>query len=201
MCFETVKKNLVERGFKVSCFETKEEAASYLDGAIDGCSVGFGGSVTLKEMGLYERLSAHNRALWHWAVPEGADPKQLRTDAARADVYISSVNGIAETGEIINIDGSCNRVSAILYGHRKVYLVVGKNKLAPDYDGALYRARNVAAPKNAQRLGMNTPCAVKADRCYDCSSPQRICRALTVLWEAPTGGDFEVILVNESLGY
>ena len=88
--------------------------------------------------------------------------------------YIFSVNGLAETGEIINIDGNCNRVASIFYGHKKVYLVIGKNKLEKDYDSALYRARNVASPLNAKRVGAKTPCAMK--------------------------GEFEVLLVNEELG-
>ena len=122
--------------------------------------------------------------------------------AAATDVYISSVNGLAETGELINIDGTGNRVSSTLFGHEKVYFVVGKNKIAPDYDKALWRARNIASPKNAQRIGVQTPCAVKGDRCYDCKSPQRICRGLVVLWEKPKAiQTMEVILIDEELGY
>ena len=201
MHFETVKANLEKRGFAVSCFETKEEAAAYLDGKIDGKTVGFGGSVTLREMGLSALLGSHNAVFWHWEIPEGKTAAEMRAEGARAAVYLSSVNGIAETGEIVNIDGTCNRVSAIFYGHEAVYLIAGKNKLEKDYEAALYRARNIAAPRNAQRLGVKTPCAVEGDRCYDCASPDRICRGLSVLWEKPMGGTFEVILINEDLGY
>lgn len=187
--------NLEKRGFTVRSFATAAEAADYLDREIDGVSVGFGGSMTVQEMGLYPRLAAHNEAVWHW------DQAGLE-QAAVTDVYISSVNGLAETGEIINIDGTGNRVASTLFGHKKVYLVAGKNKVAPDYDAALWRARNIASPKNAQRLKMQTPCAAKGDRCYDCSSPQRICRALVVLWEKPKGIEtMEVILIDEELGY
>ena len=192
---ERTMKHLEERGFSVSHFKTAREAADYLDSRIDGVTVGFGGSVTIQEMGLYPRLAAHNDARWHW---NGASP----AEQTGTEVFISSVNGLAETGEIVNIDGTCNRVSGILYGHRRVYLVVGSNKLAPDYEGALWRARNIAAPKNARRLGRHTPCAEKADRCYDCRSPERICRALTVLWEKPGGCEtMEIVLVDEALGY
>lgn len=193
--------NLEKHGFKVSCFSTAKEAADYLDNAIDGKTVGLGGSVTLDQMGLYEKLEKHNDVRWHWRIPEGKTVADLRTAANEAAIYLSSVNGIAETGEIINIDATCNRVAAILYGHEKVYLVAGINKIAPDYESALYRARNIAAPLNAQRLGKKTPCAVSADRCYNCTSPDRICRALSVLWDAPLGGEFEVVLVEEELGY
>ncbi|WP_298022657.1 lactate utilization protein [uncultured Dysosmobacter sp.] len=194
--FTAVEKNLGARGFTVSTFATGAEAADYLDSVIDGRSVGFGGSVTLQELGLYDRLASHNEVHWHWA-----NGPAERDAAMGAQVYISSANGLAETGEIINIDGAGNRVAATLYGHQKVYFVIGRNKLAPTYDEALWRARNIAAPKNAQRLGRKTPCAVKGDRCYDCKSPDRICRGLAVLWEPMMGMEMEVILVDEDLGF
>ena len=193
--FETVKKNLEARGFSVRTFATAAEAAAYLNEAIDGKTVGFGGSVTLQDMGLYELLGSHNEVHWHWV-----NGQEERKTAMGTQVYLSSANGLAETGEIINIDGSGNRVASTLYGHEKVYLVIGRNKLAPTYDEALWRARNIASPKNAQRLGRKTPCAVKGDRCYDCKSPDRICRGLVVLWGAMMGMETEVILVDEDLG-
>jgi L-lactate utilization protein LutB len=195
--FEKVRKNLEERGFSVRTFRTGEEAAAYLDGAIDGVSVGFGGSVTLESMGLYERLKTHNTVSWHWKRPADA----ARLAAMTADVYLTSANGLAETGEIVNIDGMGNRVAGTLFGHKKVYFVVGRNKLAPTYDEALWRARNIAAPKNAQRLKKKTPCAVRGDRCYDCKSPERICHGLTVLWKPMMGMETEVVLIDEDLGY
>ena len=201
MAFETVKQNLEALGYTVSCFKTAAEAAEYLNGQIDGVSVGFGGSMTLKELGLYEKLSAHNEVYWHWQPAAGSTGPEAIKKANTAEVYLSSINGLAETGEIVNIDGNCNRVAGILYGHKKVYLVAGANKLAADCDSALYRARNVAAPLNAKRLGLATPCAEKGDRCYNCKSAARICRALTVLWTKPNSGAFEVVLVEEPLGY
>ena len=186
---------LEQRGYIVRFFPTAQEAADYLDSQIDNTTVGLGGSMTLREMGIYDRLASHNQAIWHWQ--NGA-----LEQAATAEVYLTSANGVAETGEIINIDGTGNRVSSMFYGHRRVYFVVGANKIAPDYDSALWRARNIASPKNAQRLGRKTPCAVKGDRCYDCQSPDRICRALAVLWEKPTGIEhMEVILIDQELGY
>ncbi|MBR2187824.1 MAG: lactate utilization protein [Eubacterium sp.] len=202
MDFTAVKTNLENLGYKVSCFATKEEAADYLNRSIDGTSVGIGGSRTVNELGLYELLSGHNEVYWHdRAAAEGKDVPQVRGQAAQAKVYLSSVNGLAETGEIINIDGRGNRVASTLYGHEKVYLIVGQNKIAPDYDSALFRARNVAGPKNAKRLGVKTPCAVKADKCYNCKSPERICRALVVFWENLLGADTEIVLVQEDLGF
>lgn len=193
--FTKVENSLRQRGFAVKTFATGAEAAAYLDSAVDGKTVGLGGSLTLQEMGVFERLSAHNTVYWHWV--NGAED---RVRSASAQVYITSANGLAETGEILNIDGYGNRIASTLYGHEKVYFVIGRNKMAPTYDEALWRARNIAAPKNAQRLGKKTPCAVKGDRCYDCKSPERICCGLAVLWNAIMGMEMEVILVDEDLG-
>ena len=195
MAFETVKKNLEARGFSVSTFSTAAEAAAYLDSAIDGTTVGIGGSMTVQQMGLHEKLAAHNEVHWHWT-----DGPEARAKAAHADVYITSANGLTENGEVINIDGAGNRVASTLYGHKRVYFIIGRNKLAPTYDEALWRARNIAAPKNAQRLGKKTPCAVKGDRCYDCKSPDRICRGLVGLWGPSMGVETEIVLVDEDLG-
>ncbi|HJA62818.1 MAG TPA: lactate utilization protein [Candidatus Intestinimonas stercoravium] len=191
---EKLRRNLEAEGFTVSCFGTAAQAADYLDAALDGKTIGIGGSVTIRDMGLAERLSTHARVYWHWN-------EDALEQAASAQVYLTSVNGLAETGELINIDGTGNRVASGLYGHEKVYFVVGRNKVAPDYDAALWRARNIAAPKNAQRLQVRTPCAAKGDKCYDCKSPHRICRALVVYWEKPKSMDMEVVLIDEDLGY
>ena len=192
--FDLLTANLEQLGYTVRCFDTAGQAADYLDSQLDGQTVAFGGSVTLRDMGLYPRLAAHNRCLWHWE-------QGTLEEARHADVYITSANGVAETGEIINIDGNGNRVASSLFGHKKVYFVIGANKIAPDYDAALWRARNIAAPKNAQRLKKNTPCAALGDRCYNCKSPDRICRALTVFWAKPTANPVEVILIRQELGY
>ncbi len=193
--FAALRAQLEARGFDVSYFDTAAQAADYLDRKLDGKCVGHGGAMTLLELGLPQRLAAHAQVFSHWS---GSTFEQ----AAAAPIYLTSVNALAETGEIINIDGTGNRVASIIFGHEEVYFIVGVNKIAPDYDAALWRARNVASPKNAQRLHKKTPCAVRGDRCYDCKSPERICRALAVLWERPTGiGRAEVVLVNEPLGF
>ena len=200
MAFDNVKKNLEARGFSVKTFATGEEAAEYLDRMIDGKSVGFGGSLTLQQIGLYEKLALHNQMYWHQvAAPE--EKETVRAAELTAQIFCSSANGLSEDGQILNIDGIGNRVAATLFGHEKVYFVIGRNKLCPTYEEALWRARNIAAPKNAQRLNCKTPCAVKGDRCYDCKSPGRICRGLVVLWEAMMGMEMEVVLVDEDLGY
>lgn len=193
---EKAKSALESRGFSAQIFPTAQAASDYLNRVIDGTRVGCGGSATLDEMGIYDTLSTHNTVYWHWK--QGAEARKA---AMEAEVYLTSANGLAETGEIFNIDGSGNRIASTLYGHQRVFFVVGRNKLAPTFDKALWRARNIAAPKNAQRLKIATPCAVKGDRCYDCKSPQRICRGLAVLWEPMMGVQMEVLLIDEDLGY
>lgn len=199
--FTTLKNNLENKGYQVSVFDTKEAAAKYMDGQINEKVVGFGGSVTLHEMDLFRILSAHNTVYWHDEKPENMSIMETRTAATKAEVYVSSVNGISEQGEIVNIDNTGNRVAAISYGPSRVYLVIGANKVAADYESAMFRARNIAAPLNAKRLNRSTPCAINADKCYDCKSSERICRNLSVLWEKPTGAEYEVILIKEHLGY
>ena len=190
---------LTKKGFAVRSFETVKEAADYLAGSISGKTVGIGGSMTIEQLGLYDRLTKNNTVFWHWRT----DDLATRVSAASTQVYLTSANAIAETGEIINIDGAGNRVSATLYGHERVIFVAGVNKIAPDYESALYRARNVAAPLNAKRLGKQTPCALSAQmRCYDCASPDRICCGVVTLLRPLYGNkETEVVLVNEPLGY
>lgn len=194
---EVLKKNFERHEFETSFFETREQAVNYLQAQIKGRKVAFGGSVTLQEMGLFDALSKENEVIWHW---NELGAKTL-AKAREAQIYITSANGVSETGELVNIDGTGNRVAQTLYGPEKVYFVVGKNKIEKDLSSALSRARNVAAPLNAKRLKTNTPCSKTGDRCFDCGSEARICRA-TVILERPTRGmKAEIVFVNEALGY
>lgn len=197
MDIEKTVANLKKRHFEVSRFETKEEAAEYLAEQIHDTTVGIGGSTTAKQMGLYEKLvAAGNDVAWHWVTP-GDETLKKELDAK---VFISSANAIAETGEIINIDGKGNRLAALAFGKKRVYIVAGVNKLCGDFDSALYRARNVAATQNATRFDVKTPCKIDG-KCHDCRSPQRICNALLVLWGPMMEMEsVEVVLINEELG-
>ena len=200
MDFSKVRQALLQKGYAVEVYDTKEEATAHLTTAIQGTSVGIGGSVTVQQLGLYPALAQHNQVFWHWQLPAGSTAEEMRQAAREARVYLSSVNALAQTGEIVNIDGACNRIAEIFYGHTQVYLLVGQNKLAPTLQDALDRARNVAAPKNAKRLGLNTPC-VATGRCSDCKSPQRICNGAGILLQKPTGADVCGVLIGEDLGY
>ena len=200
MPFENLKKQLEANGFTVSVFASGEDAASYLNREIDGKTVGMGGSMTITGLGLKESLGSHNTLYSHGFTP--GDPAEVQKLAADAEIYLLSANAIAEdTGEILNIDGTGNRAASSLYGHKKVYFVAGKNKVSPDFHSALHRLRNVVAPKNAQRLGRRTHCAAKGDRCYNCNSPERICRGLVVHYRKMNSMDMEVVLIDQELGY
>ena len=200
MDFSILKQNLENKNYKVNTFENAKDAVAYLEKEIVNTTVGIGGSVTVDEIGLFDAIKDNNKVFWHWKDKSTLSWQETLSEAANAEIYITSANGVAETGEIINIDGTGNRVAATMFGHKKVYIIIGKNKIAKNYDEALFRARNIAAPLNAKRLNKETPC-VKLGKCIDCNSPQRICRGLFVLWQKPTSYDCEVILINENLGY
>lgn len=196
-----VTANLEQKGYKVSVFATKEQAADYLNAQIDGKTVGFGGSITLRQMGLFSLLASHNTVYWHDEKPAQLSVMETRAKASGAQIYISSVNAVSQKGELVNIDHTGNRVAAISFGPQTVYLVMGVNKIVPTLEDAIYRARNVASPLNAKRLNRNTPCAKHADKCYDCNSPERICRNLCVFLQKPAGCEYEIILIEEEMGY
>ncbi len=196
--FEKTRKNLENRGFRAHVFATGAEAADYLAQTLHNTCIGIGGSVTIDEIGVYDRLSADNDVIWRWKKPT----PDSRERGAAAETFLCSANGVSETGEIVNIDGYGNRVAPTIYGPQRVFLVVGKNKIAPDLNGAIDRARNIAAPLNARRLNRHTPCAVGEPRCHDCRSPEKICGVMTVFFMPPTSiKEFHVLLVNENLGY
>ena len=195
---EKTGKNLEGRGFCVHRFASGAEAAEFLVQTLHGTSIGIGGSVTIDTLGVYDRLCGSNEVFWHWKnhAPE------TRERAGKAETYLCSANGVSENGEIVNIDGFGNRVAGTIYGPERVFLVVGRNKIAPDLTGAIDRARNIAAPLNARRLNRHTPCAVGEPRCHDCRSPEKVCGVMTVFFMPPTSiKEFHVILVDEDLGY
>lgn len=190
-----------KKGYQFRYFARPSEATEYLDGVIDGKTVGFGDSHTLLAMGLYEKLVTHNdvRSPMHLQPGENFDEAAKR--CVQTQIYLLSVNGATEKGEMVNIDGHGNRVACSLYGHEKVYFVFGINKLAPNLEQAIWRARNIAAPVNAKRLGYKTPCAVKGDRCYDCDSSDRICNAMVLHLHKLSRCQVEVILIGQTLGF
>ncbi len=200
MAMNQVMEALESKGYTVHIFSTAREASAYLARTIRGKTVGFGDSATLLEMGLYKALSPDNEVFDPQHCPEGSDFHETATHCLTTDVFLTSVNALARTGEMVNLDGTGNRIAGSLFGHRKVVFVVGRNKLVPTLDEAIWRTRNIAAPRNAKRLGLRTPCALRGDRCYDCSSPERICNGLLVYLRKMNDLDAEVILIDEDMG-
>jgi len=192
---------LEHKGYTVSYFENSEDAAVYLSSAIKNKSVGFGDSATLLSMELFKRLSCHNKVFDPQHCEVGTTFIDTAKECLTTEIYITSINALSETGELVNIDGTGNRVAGSLFGHEKVYFVAGTNKIVPTLEDAIWRARNIAAPKNAQRLQKRTPCAKKGDHCYDCSSPDRICNGLLIHYRKMNNIDMEIVLINEPLGF
>ena len=157
MDYLQIKKNFERHGFTTQLFASKEDARDYLAGILQNQTIGFGGSETLKEIGLYEALEKNNVVIWHNKVPGTA----VRKLANCCQVYITSANAITKTGEILNIDCTGNRVAMTAFGPKFCYYIVGKNKITATISEAYSRCKNVAAPLNARRLGVKTPCAVK----------------------------------------
>ncbi len=163
-----------------------------------GSSIAMGGAMSAHEIGLVDALKTSDYNFIDRDVAE--DKRAAMLAAYDADVFLSSANAMTEDGILINIDGNSNRVSAIAQGPRKVIFIVGMNKVCPDVDSAMKRARNVAAPINAQRFGLSTPCA-KTGSCMDCKSPDTICCQFHMTRFSRHEGRIHVILVNDSLGF
>ncbi|MBQ6294311.1 MAG: lactate utilization protein [Firmicutes bacterium] len=199
MDLEKTIQNLRKNEFEVSYFETAAEAAAYLDSRIDGKTVGFGDSETLRVMGVPELLATHNTVYNPIGVHDDDEFDDIAKKTQLTDVFLTSVNGISETGEMVNIDGTGNRVAGSIFGHEKVYMVASTKKIEPTLEEAIFRARNVAAPTNTKKFGYATPCA-KTGKCYDCHAPRRICNVMAIYMQKMNGMDVEVVLVGEELG-
>ena len=177
----------------------KEEALKIALSLIpEGSTVTMGGAMSAHEIGLPRALEEGD---YNFIDRDKMEDKRAAMLAAYdADYFLASANAMTEDGIIVNIDGNANRVSAIAQGPRHVLFIVGMNKICDDVDGALKRARNVAAPINAQRFGLNTPCT-KTGSCMDCKTPDTICCQFLITRYSKHPGRIHVILVNECLGF
>ena len=195
-----VAKRLNERGFLADVVNTPEEAKNLILDYIGDRSVGIAGSATVRDLGLYEALTARgNEVFWHWKV-EKPKVEETRVKAIAADVYLCSSNAITEDGRLINIDGTGNRLAGIIYGPKTVILAVGRNKITKDYESAIARIKRDACPGNARRQGFQTPCALTGE-CYDCRPPARMCN-VTAITEYPSRRHeaYRIILIDEEMG-
>ncbi len=164
----------------------------------EGSSISMGGSMSVHAIGLSQALKDGNYDFIDRDAYE--DKREAMLRAYDADFFLSSCNAMTEDGVLVNIDGNSNRVSAIAQGPKHVLFIVGMNKICNDIDQAMKRARNVAAPINAQRFGLSTPCA-KTGSCFNCKSPDTICCQFLITRFSRHEGRISVILVNEDLGY
>jgi len=196
---QKVIKGLESRNMTGYYAESKEEAKKLALSLIpEGSSVTMGGAMSAHEIGLVDALKSGNYDFIDRDDYE--DKRKAMLMAYDADVFLTSANAMTEDGILVNIDGNSNRVSAIAQGPRKVIVIAGMNKVCDDVDGAMKRARNVAAPINAQRFGLSTPCA-KTGSCMNCKSPDTICCQFLITRFSRHEGRIHVILVNDSLGF
>ena len=193
-------KGLASRNMTGYYAATKEEALQIALSLIDeGNSVTMGGAMSAIEIGLVDAVKEGpynfiDRDAWE-------DKRAAMLAAYDADVFLASVNAMTDDGVLVNIDGNANRVSAIAQGPKKVIFIVGMNKVCgSDVDSAIKRARNVAAPTNAQRFGLSTPCT-KTGACANCKSPDTICCQFLITRYSRHAGRIHVILVNDNLGF
>lgn len=193
---------LESRNMEAYYVETKEEAVKKaLELMPKGSSINMGGASSVKECGLYDAISNGDYEFYDRdkaATPE--EGEEIARKAFSSDYFLGSVNAMSEDGVFINIDGYANRVAAYAYGPKHVLLIVGMNKVVKTEEDAMRRARNEAAPINAQRFGINTPCT-KNGTCSDCKSPQCICCQILTTRYSRIKGRFQIILVDENLGF
>lgn len=197
--FQSLIDRLRKNGFSAEIFNSSLEVKEKLLNIIEvEDSVGIGGSMTIDGLKIYEDLlDRGNKVFWHW---KAEDKKQELDKAKNTKVYLSSSNAITMDGKIVNKDGMGNRVASLIYGHEQVYIVIGKNKICQDYKEAINRIETLAAPKNALRLDLKTPCRYTG-KCSDCNSPDRMCNVESVLHKKPSGTNISIFIVNENLGY
>ena len=194
----TVIKGLESRNMSGYYAKDKEAAVKQaLELITEGSTIAMGGCVSAHEIGLIKALENGN---YNYINRDNMTPRESLMAAYDADVFLSSANAITSDGIMINIDGNSNRVSCIAQGPKKVVFIVGMNKVCSDLDAAMKRARNIAAPINAQRFDIKTPCK-ETGKCFDCKSPDTICCQFLITRYSRHKGRIHVILVNDTLGF
>ena len=200
---ERCVKNLTRNGFDARFVPTAKACSREILSLVSEFDTfGLGGSETIRQLGVIAELKGMGKTIYdHWLPDLSMDQIQaIRLEQGRSDCFLCSANAISAQGEIVNVDGIGNRVSAMTFGPRKVIIVAGVNKIVPDLDQALQRVRQIAAPMRAKSMGVETPCA-ETGECADCRSNQRICCITTILHHQPMNADIAVILVGTALGY
>ncbi len=197
---ETAVKALKNKRFEAYFCQSKEETcAKVLSLIAEESTVTWGGSMSIFDCGIPDKLKQGNYTLIDRAMFKGIDKDDAMRRAFFADTYLMSANAISLTGELVNIDGNGNRVAAMCYGPKQVIVVAGINKITPDLDTALKRAKYEAAPLNAQRFDIETPCK-KTGTCANCLSPDSICAQTVITRLCRPAGRIKIVLCGEPLG-
>jgi hypothetical protein len=195
---QTVIKGLQSRNMTGYYAEDKEAALKQALKLIEeNSTISMGGCMSAHEIGLVQALQEGN---YQYLDRSKMEPREGLLAAYDSDVFLSSANAMTSDGILVNIDGNSNRVSCIAQGPKKVIFIVGMNKVCADLDSAMKRARNVAAPTNAQRFDVKTPCK-ETGKCFDCKSPDTICCQFLITRYSRHTGRIHVILVNDNLGF
>lgn len=198
MEIQAVVEKLKKRGFETYFVQDAQEACQLADKLIDNNSfVAFGGSKTVREIGLQNCLNTKNRLIKHTDFPDNMNIK-YKGDCDKW--FVSSTNAMTQDGQLVNIDGTANRISGMVYNNPNVLVVTGINKIVEDLEAAIWRVRNVAAPPNAVRLSRKTPCATTG-KCSDCYCPDCMCNATLIQHHPTKGVRFVIILINQNLGF
>lgn len=194
---------LTKNNFTATYAKTREEAVQQITALIPAdATVGVGGSWTIQEIGLDTALESRGNTMFNHNKPglSPAEANELRHKELSCDVFLTGTNAITLNGEVVNVDGVGNRVAAMIFGPKKVIIVVGVNKITRDIVEAQNRIELYAAPINNKRLNKTNPC-VKTGECMDCNSPGRICNVTTIMHKRPVLTDMHIVIIGEELGF
>ena len=196
---KALEKNNFQAHYAVNRTVAIEKALSLIPA---GATIGVGGSWTLKELGIPEQLAKNGHTVYDHNIPglTMEESLALRRKELLSDVFLSGANAITLDGQLVNTDGSGNRVAAMSFGPKKVIVIVGVNKIVSDLDAAMERIETVAAPINNKRLDRPNPCTITG-MCMDCQGATRICNMTSILHKKPPAIDFHVVVVGEDLGF
>jgi len=212
---ENIKRDIYQKRCELALKALKANGfqATYVDNSINAlqqvmseipkeASVGISGTVTVREIGLVDALEKQGNTIYtDWN--NGLDKEEklrIRRAGNASDIYITSSNAITLNGQLVNIDGTGNRVAAMIFGPKKTIIIAGVNKVVDTLNDAFARSRNIACPLNGRRLGLDIPCAL-TDKCTDCNLAQRMCRVSVVIDKKPHLSDIIIFLIGEKLGY
>jgi hypothetical protein len=204
---EETKSALIANNFEVFIAPDQNAAKTmFMEEILPGMDVktaSYGGSMTCVDAGIFEAMNNHSTIEFIDPWEKGLSPEESmerRRQALLVDLFITGTNAVTETGQLVNLDATGNRVAGITFGPKNVMLFIGRNKIVPNLEEAMYRVKEYVAPVNSMRLERKTPC-VKTSFCEDCKSPERICNTWTITEKSNPKGRTKIVLINESVGY